>query len=653
MAASQYAGLAATWTLETGTVPPIEGMIVIPAGSLDSVFEPDFRSRVDQNDYRDGGKYRSIVKLEMSYEGMPSGSEMASMGTGWLIRPDLLVTAGQCVYDHFGNDGQGFGRVRVMQCHIGYNGRDSLKGRSVQTRFAKKVVTTGEWIESRDNRHRDVAFIQLEKPFTGELRLFSYIDTPTKGVDMIGVVGYPGDMHLEDSEGIDEIGAQMYELFQETRYDLNDNALKMLQYRVSTFGGQSGSPVLRKKTPQVSMGAHSYGGVDKNSASPIGGQSGNDYNTYISAFSTSYPSVKSVAGVDFVNPSPSDVPDPDNNPGNEEVFFDDLKSIVGIVAQVGKVTFPLPSPLLGPLGGPLSAVAGSALSVVTNATAAGSEPVILSPQQVAQNATERAVLAEATLQSVIRITDQDVAQKLFQDMKVAYSKLTPDITNLVPKMTPLLKDSALRLAVSQDYLRKSDNVKLGSPTEIPYSTDFVNTSFRSPPFVDGLMEATRPVVGEEGFFDGLGSFLNKAVAKEAPYGLQGAKIGLHCLDNALAPSGDNSVSQTSHDDKNDILATTLLFKRAIMAEAALRAVMKLDKTDLARASDTEVESMYGPGGFFGDIKSTVQVIGSAVSKAAPKVIGTLLPIAAGALGKKGPGSSNGNFLSSPPVNNKS
>ena len=180
----------------------------------------------------------AIVKLEMSYEGMPVGSEMASMGTGWLIRPDLLVTAGHCVYDHSGNDGQGFGRVRIMQCHIGYNGRDSMKDESVQTRFAKRIVTTGEWIDSRDNRNRDVAFVQLEKPFTGNLRLFSYAPTPVKGTEMLGVVGYPGDMHLDDSDGISEIGAQMYELYQEVKYNREDNALNMLQYRLSTFGGK-------------------------------------------------------------------------------------------------------------------------------------------------------------------------------------------------------------------------------------------------------------------------------------------------------------------------------------------------------------------------------------------------------------------------------
>ncbi|KAJ5635002.1 uncharacterized protein N7484_008315 [Penicillium longicatenatum] len=636
-------------------------------GNPEAVFQPDHRAKVDQTDYKDGGKYRSIVKLEMSYEGMPPGAEMASMGTGWLIRPDILVTAGHCVYDHAGNDGQGFGRVIIMQCHIGYNGRDSLKDSSVQTRFAKKIVTTGEWIDSRDNRHRDVAFVQLDAPFTGNLRTFSFAPTPMKGAEMIGVVGYPGDMHLEDSDGIDEIGAQMYELFQDIKYNLEDNALKMLQYRLSTFGGQSGSPVLRKKTPQVSIGAHCYGGADKNSASPIGGQFGNDYNAYISALTTSYPTVTSIAGVNFVKPNalstttvaptlpgreiPTDlpyhgIPSPDLMLEGEEGFLDALKSVVGVVARVGKVALPIASPLLGPLGGPLSAVAGAALSAVASAT--GAESTTVSIPQATQGATERAVLAEATLQSVLRIQDPELTEKLLRDMQVTYSELAPHVTNLAPKMTPLLKDSALRIAVTQDYMRKRDNVKLSARRGIRNDAESASAvEAIQVPFVEGLLEATRPVDGEEGFFDGLGSFIGKAVTKAAPFALKGAKIGLQLLNNALAPSGEESVSQTQPEDKDDLIAATLLTKRAVMAEAALRAVMKLDKNDFDRASSSQTESLFGPEGFFDGIKSMVQVLGSAVSKAAPKVISTLLPIAADALGKKIAGSSSRNDGLSP------
>lgn len=90
----------------------------------------------------------------MRYDGMPPGSGMAAMGTGWLISPDTLVTAGHVVYDHSGNDGRGYGKLQSMQWYIGYSGRDSLEvglaDGSVQSRLATQVTTTGEWVDSRD-----------------------------------------------------------------------------------------------------------------------------------------------------------------------------------------------------------------------------------------------------------------------------------------------------------------------------------------------------------------------------------------------------------------------------------------------------------------------------------------------------------------------
>ncbi|KAJ5759280.1 hypothetical protein N7520_006436 [Penicillium odoratum] len=651
---SQYAGLAATWTLETGKAPPTENMLLLDSGFAEAVYAPDHRSIVDRVDIMDGGKYRSIVKLQMSYEGIPAEEKRASMGTGWLIRPDLLVTAGHCVYDHSGNDGQGFGRVNAMLCHIGYNGRDSLKSPYVQSRFAKKIVTTGEWIDSQDNRHRDVAFVQLDKPFTGHLGLFSFAPTPMKDHDVIGIVGYPGDNYLKDSDGIQEMGAQMYEEFQNIKYNREENALKMLQYRLSTFGGQCGSPVLRKTTPKMSIGAHCYGENDKNSASPIGEQEGVDYNVYISTFVTSYPTVKDVSGVTFVDPRPLPVtvprfPSPGSIPETQEDFFDALKSIVGITPRAGKAASSMASPLLGPLGGPVSAIAGAALLAAANAAAAELGPGNI--PQTAQGKSERAILAEASLQAVLGIYDPDLADKIFKEMTAHYSELASDITNIAPQMTPLLKDSALRLAVSGDYLRKVDNMKLGNRRPISQDETESVSDIDAPnsPFLEALLQPTRPVDGEEGFFDGLGSILRAGAREVSPFVGTQARIGLQLLNDAFAQHEEDRVSQVPNDERVDDMATTLLNKRAILAEAALRALMKFDKLDIARISETETELNFGPERFFDGVKSMVQLMGSAVSNVSPKVIDALLPIAADALSRD---STKSNALSPPPQRKK-
>jgi V8-like Glu-specific endopeptidase len=157
------------------------------------------------------------------------------MGSGWLIRPDLLATAGHVVYDWKYK----LGPALELKCYIGYNGRASVDTPEVQTRFGKRVVTTTEWIESNNNRHRDISFIQVNAAFTGKLRIIDFVKTPESDQQIIGVVGYPGDKYTKDeTNDSEEIGAQMYEQFKLTDYDLKSNDRGMLEYKVSTFGGK-------------------------------------------------------------------------------------------------------------------------------------------------------------------------------------------------------------------------------------------------------------------------------------------------------------------------------------------------------------------------------------------------------------------------------
>lgn len=176
----------------------------------------------------------------MRYEGQQPGDKSYAMGTGWLIAPDLLVTAGHNVFDWSGY-GRGLGKAVDIKAYIGYHGRSSINSPIVQFRSGKVVVTNAQWVVDRNNRHADVAFVKLDKPFTGNLRLFTYKSTPESGDDMIGVVGYPADKTLEDADGREEKGALMWEQFTSTTYVLDSAKNKgrgMLKYRISTFGGE-------------------------------------------------------------------------------------------------------------------------------------------------------------------------------------------------------------------------------------------------------------------------------------------------------------------------------------------------------------------------------------------------------------------------------
>jgi len=128
----------------------------------------------------------AIVKLFLHFAKQKPGAPWA-MATGWLIAPNLLVTAGHCANDWSHNLGQ----VKEIKAYIGYHGKDNVKDPSVQFRHGKKIAAPAEWLNG-PAMTRDVSFVRLDKPFTG-IRPFKFVDTPGKGTLNLGVVGYPSD----------------------------------------------------------------------------------------------------------------------------------------------------------------------------------------------------------------------------------------------------------------------------------------------------------------------------------------------------------------------------------------------------------------------------------------------------------------------------
>ena len=170
------------------------------------------------------------MKIRIRYEKQDDTDERWAMGTGWLISSDVMVTAGHCVYDWR----EPFGRAVHINAYIGYNGKASVDSPNVQSRRAKRALTTEGWLQSYSNRINDVAFVKLEKPFVG-VEPFSFDATPSRGEESLGVVGYPGDKFDNETE---EKGPFMYEEYANVKYDLDTSEGHMLQYKVSTFAGK-------------------------------------------------------------------------------------------------------------------------------------------------------------------------------------------------------------------------------------------------------------------------------------------------------------------------------------------------------------------------------------------------------------------------------
>ncbi|KAI0910811.1 trypsin-like cysteine/serine peptidase domain-containing protein [Ustulina deusta] len=675
MSLSKYAGMAGTWSMDlTGLAPNTESAFSLET-TEESVFDPDYRSLADVNDYMDGGKYRAIVKLQMRYEKQSPDDHAYAMGTGWLISSNLLVTAGHNVYSWAGSEG-GLGRAAHINCYIGYHGRDSIDSPIVQHRFAKTVVTTAEWLTSKDNRHRDVAFIQLDRPFTGNLRVFSYKPTPKVGDEMLGVVGYPADKTLADKDGREEKGALMYEMFNDIQYNLEDkksNPLQMLKYRISTFGGQSGAPVIRKNGTQIAIATHVYGSGDKNQASVIG-KYGNDYDTLISVFTNQYPVVGSHEGISLVNPPP--VTSNGNLPmtppllklpglngadkssssigrsfssvesasssleksfdGNQaEGFLDDFKRVGSVVASIGKRTVPFVSPLFGPAGGAVSAIAGAALGAMANVcTESAMEG--MSTEKAVQGTAERAILAEASLQAVLKMARSPVTDKILGHMQITYTNLAPNVKYIAPKLAPGLLSSAYKITIDKNFIQKEKEVRRLLPARA-LKGNWAESSFGSNDFVDCMMQPTRPLEGEEAFFD---QYINDmATALQATKNLlrEETKSGLQRLSKILAESSFDAESSL---DNHDAQAAELVVKRAVMAEAALQAVMKLNKSELNELQLVTDQGDVHEEGFIDFVKTVGQKIGSVVKDNIVPLTKTIVPLVRDALAKPNPASAS-------------
>ena len=152
-------------------------------------------------------------------------------GTGWLIRPDLMATAGHNVFDWK----YSAGRAVEIKCYAGWSGIASAKDASVEFRMAKRCITTERWLSNRGYQAHDFALIQLDQPFTN-VQPFKYIETPPFAANVnLGVVGYPAE--VRDNE-TGERGAKMYEMFIDTSYNLEKQKDTMIEYTIDTEGGE-------------------------------------------------------------------------------------------------------------------------------------------------------------------------------------------------------------------------------------------------------------------------------------------------------------------------------------------------------------------------------------------------------------------------------
>jgi V8-like Glu-specific endopeptidase len=584
------------------------------------------------------------------------------MATGWLIKDDLLVTAGHCSFDW----SHKMGRLVELKAYIGYDGKDSITDpySSVQFRKGVRVATTSEWLRAKGARAYDVAFVKLDRPFTGVVPI-KFVETPRQGDCQIGVVGYPGDR--QDAK-TSENGAHMYEMFTNNKWNLEETEANMIEYEIDTYGGMvscqakrkgkanitlgnSGSPVLREDL--TAIGAHVYGG-SPNSASVIG-VFGNPYQDYIAAFDMQ-PTTFRLPGVPgttcyvrvptnnasqdrgFLSDTKADLggsngipkhqilqANHDHRPNGhgssgqalaDEGFFDIFRKAVQVGAPILSDVLQTGLPLaLGPIGAPLGALANLALSAAGRmAESTTAESGFTSDIQI-DGTVERAILSEAALAVVMSMKKTKLQEEgILDDMASVVKKLSPSVGQIAPHVMGAVMEPALRIAL--DTINTGGNANAESSFSsttryrVPVSGETRYKNRLDPAaeaFVSGLLSASAKDGDAEGFFDDIGKFIKTAVGVAAPLGGTIMKT----LGNLLA----GTESGFAEDSPTPIgLSLENLGYRAILGEAALQAVMKMPKQQLEEE------------GFFSKMISLVKDIAPVVMRSAPGVIKAVTPL---------------------------
>jgi glutamyl endopeptidase len=172
------------------------------------------------------------------------------IGTGWMVGPRTVITAGHCVYLH--SEGGWASSIEVIP---GRNDGSSPYGSASSGNLRS---TTG-WVNNRDRNFDYGAIILPENKKLGNTVGFFGIAVRPDAFLMasaLNLSGYPGDKG----------GNQQWYMAQRPTNVSNT----VITYNIDTFGGQSGAPVwVYQNGQRYCVGIHTNGSNGGNSATRI------------------------------------------------------------------------------------------------------------------------------------------------------------------------------------------------------------------------------------------------------------------------------------------------------------------------------------------------------------------------------------------------
>ena len=219
-----------------------ETLVNEAAAALEVIIGTDDRVRITNTTQI---PWRRICALRITF---PSGATYR--GSGFLIGPRAVATAGHCVFLH--DQGGWARRVEVIP---GANGSARPFGQATSTMFR----SVSGWVRDRKPAS-DYGCVVLPMGAFGGQNLgsfgFAAFDAQALVAQPAVVAGYPGDKPFAEAWGMSRV--------------IKTVTAQTLIYDIDTMGGQSGAPVYIKRGGQrYVVGIHNYGNHSGNSATRI------------------------------------------------------------------------------------------------------------------------------------------------------------------------------------------------------------------------------------------------------------------------------------------------------------------------------------------------------------------------------------------------
>ena len=218
---------------------------------LEAIIGNDDRVRVTNNEVY---PWRCICSLIIT-----ANTGASYIGTGWLVSPRLVLTAGHCVY--MADEGGWATNIEVIP------GRDAHK-RPYGSAISRDLRSVSGWTRDNDSDY-DYGAILLpaDKRFGEQLGWFGYAaraDDYLRGVTL-NLAGYPGD----GGKAPNQVEGSMWYHSRGVRDVMN----RQITYEIDTFGGQSGAPVweMASNGSRYGVGIHTWGTPVNNGATRITG----------------------------------------------------------------------------------------------------------------------------------------------------------------------------------------------------------------------------------------------------------------------------------------------------------------------------------------------------------------------------------------------